>query len=399
MKYLRNDLRIWYIPAELSGAYKDRVLREAPTQKDKWYSADTLVLTRPPLSDERSASDWARFLFRGTLQEERYPDPEVRGGKIALIEVNQQSVQMPPNSLDHTHSSFLKQVAYSQRVFKAEDETASINTELADFLLNFSTNPVDQVVICVSAWEQIKRHEQAVAGQLWMQGDKKMSAANVSLPGMANDSDAALLTAVVEAVEWKHPLEPDSGPRPGQRVIIYPPELDQLQAVLSTDRSAWNVADGQEEACERIVSGRDQFEHAPMFFSSDQEELRNQRNGEKIYEWMRTASQIATWNRRQVIENGPDVMNSESDSDNEQHEDEILDGYVWIKTDAHGNPLSKEHQMETSQADRMRREAKTSRAGGLCSGVGPGSTDTRVANSHPSCTWVVIFSSAEVSYP
>jgi hypothetical protein len=41
----------------------------------------------------------------------------------------------------------------------------------------------------------------------------------------------------------------------------------------------------------------------------------------------------------------------ESDSDNEQHGDEILDEYIGIKTDAHGNPIGKEHHMETSQAD------------------------------------------------
>jgi hypothetical protein len=182
-----------------------------------------------------------------------------------------------------------------------------------------------------------------------MQGDRKMSAANVPLPEMANDSDAALLTAVVEAVEWKHPLEPESGPRPGQRVIVYPTELDQLQAVLSTDRSTWNNSDGQGEACERIVSGMDQFEHPPMFFSSNQEELKQQMNTENIDEWMTTASHIATESRRQVIEDGPDVMNSDNDSDNEQHGDEILDGYIGIKTDAHGNPIGKEHHMETSQ--------------------------------------------------
>jgi hypothetical protein len=87
---------------------------------------------------------------------------------------------------------------------------------------------------------------------------------------------------------------------------------------------------------------------------------------------------------RKVPEDGPDVMNSDNDSDNEQHGDEIMDGYIGIKTDAHGNPLSKEHQMETSQADQMRREAKTSRGGGLCSGVGSGQTDTCVAQGHPS---------------
>jgi hypothetical protein len=33
------------------------------------------------------------------------------------------------------HSSLLKQNAYNQRLFKAEDATAAINTEIADFLM------------------------------------------------------------------------------------------------------------------------------------------------------------------------------------------------------------------------------------------------------------------------
>jgi hypothetical protein len=77
-------------------------------------------------------------------------------------------------------------------------------------------------------------------------------------------------------------------------------------------------------------------------------------------------------------------MNSESDSDNEQHGDEILNGYIGIKTDEHGNPIGKEHHMENRQADEMRREAIASGAGGLRSAVGPGQTDTRVTKGHHS---------------
>jgi hypothetical protein len=174
MESIRNDLRVWFLLTELYEARGDKVLRETPTQKDKWYSVDTLVLRFPPLQDEKMVPDLAQFLLGRKLPEKRCPDQEVQGGKIALVEVKQQSVQKPPNSLDHMHSSFLKQVAYNQRIFKAEVATASINADLADFLMNFSTNPANPVFICVSAVEQMKRHEQAVAGQLWIQGDRKM---------------------------------------------------------------------------------------------------------------------------------------------------------------------------------------------------------------------------------
>jgi hypothetical protein len=215
-----------------------------------------------------------------------------------------------------------------------------------------------------------------------MQGDRKMSAGNVPLLDVANDSSAALLTAVVETVKWKHSVELSESMRPGQRVIIYPPELDRLQVVLSLEKSKWDVAGGQEEACERIVAARDSFEHQTIFFSSDQEDLKHHANPTKDAEWMATASQIATGYRRQVPENGPDVMKSESDSDNAQHGDVIPDGYRGISVNVDGDPIGTEHHMETSQADQMRREA-ASGAGGLRSGVGPGKTDTCVTKGHP----------------
>jgi hypothetical protein len=40
--------------------------------------------------------------------------------------------------------------------------------------------------------------------------------------------------STVEAVTWVHALEEDEGPRKGQRVVIYPKEVSQLETVLST---------------------------------------------------------------------------------------------------------------------------------------------------------------------
>jgi hypothetical protein len=136
------------------------------------------------------------------------------------------------------------------------------------------------------------------------------------------------------------------------------------------------VADGQEEACERIVSARDSFEHLPIFFTRDQEELKNQVDPSKIDEWMSTASQIATEGRRQVPEDGPDVINSESDLDNERHGDQLTGAYLGIQTDSHGDPKSNEHKMENSQANMARLLAKgasraASSTGSQASPMGP----------------------------
>jgi hypothetical protein len=64
----------------------------------------------------------------------------------------------------------------------------------------------------------MKRNETVIGGQLLMQGDRQMTASNVVIEGMANTREAAILSAAVEAVTWKHCLEPDEGPRKGQRV-------------------------------------------------------------------------------------------------------------------------------------------------------------------------------------
>jgi hypothetical protein len=162
----------------------------------------------------------------------------------------------------------------------------------------------------------------------------------------------------VDGVEWKHPIELPTGKRAGQRVVIYPPELDRLQAVLSSERSALDVAVGQEEACERIVSARDNFDHPPMIFSTNQEELKHHVDPSKIDEWTTTSSQIATGSRRQVPKNGPDVMNSESDSDNEQHGDQLDNAYVDIPTDSNGYPKGSGHKVTNDWADQARRTAK-----------------------------------------
>jgi hypothetical protein len=59
-----------------------------------------------------------------------------------------------------------------------------------------------------------------------------------------------------------------------------------------------------------------------------------------------------------VLEDGNDVCNSESDSDNDDHGTEILDGYKDIPVDSHGDPQGAGHRVSTEQANAMRAAAK-----------------------------------------
>jgi hypothetical protein len=105
-----------------------------------------------------------------------------------------------------------------QRVLEAESEIAGINCDLPHFLEDMSTD--EPVFVCINSSEEMKREEEAISGQLWIQGDRQMTASNKAPEGMANTRDSALLYAAAEAVTWNHASQPDS-PRKGQRVIIF----------------------------------------------------------------------------------------------------------------------------------------------------------------------------------
>jgi hypothetical protein len=79
-----------------------------------------------------------------------------------------------------------------------------------------------------------------------------MTASNVVSEGLANTKEGAVLSAAVEAVTWKHALDQDDGPRKGQRVVIYPNEMTQFEAVLSTGDLSIDSEDGHPIAYDSI---------------------------------------------------------------------------------------------------------------------------------------------------
>jgi hypothetical protein len=214
------------------------------------------------------SSDPAKISFgpQARLQE-RYPDPEVQGGKIALVASNNNIVQKPPNSLDRMHASLPKQMAYNQRVFAAEDEIAGINFDFAEFLSQISPDPAEPAIICVNSGESLKRHEEHLGGQLWIQGDRIMTATNKPFEGMSKDAESATLSGVAEAVEWAHVLEDAQPKRTTQRVVIYPPTLTEFSRVLSGDCS--NFEAGHEIAYQRIQDACSKYVAPLAFYAAD----------------------------------------------------------------------------------------------------------------------------------
>jgi hypothetical protein len=192
-------------------------------------------------------------LFDGVLQE-RYDDPEVQGGKIALIATNKQLVQKPPNCLDRMTTRKQKQIAYNERVLKAEDEIAGINCDFADVLSDM--NAVEIVTVCVNAGASMKRNEAILVGQSCRQECRSMTAVNGTVDGMPNTRESAILAAAVEGVEWKHPIEPvsDEGKRLGSRVVKYPAEMPQLEEAMNEfSQNPSELEDGSHIAFSKIL--------------------------------------------------------------------------------------------------------------------------------------------------
>jgi hypothetical protein len=361
MRYQGNALKAWYAPNAHIEAGLKTPLAEQPTVKDKWIHQEliphpqiqdewimieTVVLTYLPMED-RFTKNIAKILFgpQASLQE-RYPDPEVQGGKIALIASNNNKVQKPPNSLDRMHASLPKQVACNQRVLSAEDEIAGINCDVAEFLSQMSADLAEPVMICVNSGESMKKHEEHLGGQLWLQSDRQMTATNIQFDGMSNDATSVFLAGVAEAVESAHVIETCLPKRTTQRVVIYPPSLSKLETVLVTGNIGLDTENGHDIAYERISSACSLYESPPMFVPSDSQYFRGLDSADKVSLWIHTSAQISTGGRRPVLENGPDVCDSESDSENEDH-GEVLSGMYTadIPVDSKGFPIDARYKL------------------------------------------------------
>jgi hypothetical protein len=81
--------------------------------------------------------------------------------------------------------------------------------------------------------------------------------------------------------------------------------------------------DGHPVAYEAILRGNQTFEKQRVFLKEDSEQIVNHPElSEKVPEWMVISKQVATGNRRRVLENGIDKMNSDDQDDPDMKPDE-----------------------------------------------------------------------------
>jgi hypothetical protein len=191
-----------------------------------------------------------------------------------------------------------------------------------------SLDPSEEVIICVNGSQEMKRGETAMAGQLWVQADRKMSISNPPLPGMANTKEAAVLSAVAGAVSWKNEaIEPVDPPRKGKRVLVYPKELSHLDTVINSGDPSVDV--DHEIAYQAILEHAQTFEIPPVFIKEDAESIAaHPEMSLKVPSWMCIAERIATGSRKRVTEDGPDTWHSDDESKTDIEADKEANMYT-----------------------------------------------------------------------
>jgi hypothetical protein len=232
----------------------------------------------------------------------------------------------------------------------------------------------EPVYVCINSSEEMNRGEQAIAGQLWIQGDRQMSASNTVPEGMADTTDSALLAGVAEAVSWNHASQPDEG-RKGQRVVIYPKELTQLEDFLSTCDPNVDPEDGHPLAYETILQSSAKYEATPQFLREDSTPIVSDPTlAEAVPVWMTKARQIATGSRKRVLEDGRDVENSDDEDDESMKPDELTGMYT-----AEMDPKQGPKVLTTAEANRLRAAGRALKSFTTASQLPPAPQDPTMA--------------------
>jgi hypothetical protein len=125
-----------------------------------------------------------------------------------------------------------------------------------------------------------------------------------------------------------HASQPDS-PRKGQRVIIFPKDLPQLDAFLSTCDPNVDSEDVHPIAYEAILRESQKFETTPFFLREDCDMVTSDPFlAASVPEWLAKSKQVATGNRRRVLENGLDAMSSSDEDDPKMKPDKLTGVYT-----------------------------------------------------------------------
>jgi hypothetical protein len=132
---------------------------------------------------------------------------------------------------------------------------------------------------------------------------------------------------------------------------MYPKNLPQLDVFLSSNGDP-NVSPehGHPIAFNSLLQESRAYEIPPTFLGEDSEEAATDpRIAGRTSIWMAISRQVAVGNRRRVLENGEDKMNSEDEEDEEMKPDELTGMYT-----PEMDPKAGLHKLSQSEAARQR---------------------------------------------
>jgi hypothetical protein len=148
-----------------------------------------------------------------------------------------------------------------------------------------------------------------------------MDASCRPLDGLGTSREEIALSGIVDVLSWRHVFEKaedQSLPRPVQRVIVYPKFLEKLDAVLSSGDISADSEYCRAPAYEAILlqSMSWPVDRHPILLPERDARLSHWPDlVANAAKWMQDAKRTAIGNCRQVLEDGPDKCDSESDNE------------------------------------------------------------------------------------
>jgi hypothetical protein len=211
---------------------------------------------------------------------------------------------------------------------KNEEEVSGINSGMADFLQDMSFAPEHSVFVCVNVGERM-RGTQPIAGELWAQEGRQMTATAELVEGLDSSRESVALSGVYNALVWRHAMETSMDPnykRRGQRVIVYPRFLDKFGIILASGNVGFDIKGNRDIVYENGLQEKETWLEFPVFMPED---------GlcltiypvlvQPVQEWMEDTKRIAVAGDCQVLVDGPDVCDSESEAEYSDH-GKVLEG-------------------------------------------------------------------------
>jgi hypothetical protein len=169
--------------------------------------------------------------------------------------------------------------------------------------------------------------------------------------------------------------------RLGQRVIIYPTSITKFTACLQQGNYRSDIEGGHQIAYEQIAAQCGTFASCPIFSPEDSPNIRNWPVLEdKGSIWVEEGKQVAVSGYKQVLEDGPDVCNSESDSENSDHGEEFPDSNMFTPEmlGQDGKRIMDPQKLTPEQAERQRTAARATQKSSAepSASVAPGTEET-----------------------